>query len=157
MFKEQNQTIRVRLRSLIEQSPTRMKVLTTFGLVLFSALSFAQEISVASTTEPSILYARANESLSIGDTKNATSIFKQVIDFYQHQGRVREVPESYLGMALAFAFNGHYSESIRFHKKALRAHHRYRCSESDDAIRMNLGLTYQLAGKERRAKRLLQG
>jgi tetratricopeptide (TPR) repeat protein len=156
MFKELNQTIPLRLRFLIDQSPTRMKVLTTFGLLIISTLSFAQEISVL-TSEPSILYARANESLSAGDTKNATSIFKQVIDFYQHQGRVREVPESYLGMALAFAFNGHYSESIRFHKKALRAHHRYRCSESDDAIRMNLGLTYQLAGKERRAKRLLQG
>lgn len=134
-----------------------MKVLTTFCLLFFSALTFAQDVSFASTSEPTTLYAKANESLSVGDTKNATSIFKQVIDFYQHEGRMKEVSENYLGMALAFAFSGHYSESIRFHKKALRAHHRYRCSESDDAIRLNLGLTYQLAGKERRAKRLLQG
>lgn len=157
MFQVENQTFDVRLRSLIVQSPTHMKVLTTFCLLLFSTLSFAQPVSLASAAEPTTLYARANESLSAGDTKNATSIFKQVIDFYQHEGRVKEVPESYLGMALAFAFTGHYTESIRFHKKALRAHHRYRCSESDDAIRLNLGLTYQLAGKDRRAKRLLQG
>jgi tetratricopeptide (TPR) repeat protein len=157
MFTGENQTFGVRLRSLFVQSPTQMKVLTTFCLLFFSTLSFAQEVAFASTTEPTSLYARANESLSAGDTRNATSIFKQVINFYQNEGRVKEVSESYLGMALAFAFNGHYSESIRFHKKALRAHHRYRCSESDDAIRLNLGLTYQLAGKERRAKRLLQG
>lgn len=157
MFKGENQTFSVRLRSFFVQSPAHMKVLTTLCLLFFSLFTFAQDVSFASATEPTTLYAKANESLSVGDTKNATSIFKQVINFYQNEGRVKEVSESYLGMALAFAFNGHYTESIRFHKKALRAHHRYRCSESDDAIRLNLGLTYQLAGKERRAKRLLQG
>ncbi|HEY0652393.1 MAG TPA: tetratricopeptide repeat protein [Chryseosolibacter sp.] len=134
-----------------------MKVLTTLALLLFSTLSFAQDISFVALSEPTTLYEKASESLSVGDTKNATTIFKQVIDFYQSEGRLKEVPESYLAMALAFAFKGHYAESIRFHKKALRAHHRYRCTESDDAIRLNLGLTYQLAGKERKAKRLLQG
>jgi hypothetical protein len=157
MFTVEIQTFHVRLRSCNGQSPTLMKVLTTFSLLLFSTSSFAQHLALASTSEPTILYVRANESLSVGDTRNATTIFKQVIDFYQNEGRVKEVSESYLGMALAFAFNGHYAESIRFHRKALRAHHRYRCNESDDAIRLNLGLTYQLAGKERRAKRLLQG
>jgi hypothetical protein len=157
MIRVENQTFRVRLRSFIVKNPTRMKVPFTFCLALLASLTFAQGVSFESPTEPTSLYTRANESLSMGDTKNATSIFKKVIDFYHDKGREKEVSEGYLGMALAFAFNGHYPQSIRFHKKALRAHHRYRCTESDDAIRLNLGLTYQLAGKERRAKRLLQG
>jgi tetratricopeptide (TPR) repeat protein len=134
-----------------------MKVLTTFSILFVSSFAFAQQVSLTSNPEPTALYAKANESLTVGNTKHATNIFKQVIEFYESEGRTKEVSESYLGMALAFAFNGNYTESIRFHKKALRAHHRYRCSDSDDAIRFNLGLTYQLAGKERKAKKLLQG
>jgi tetratricopeptide (TPR) repeat protein len=131
-----------------------MKVLAAFCLLFISTLCFSQEF-VSSVTDPTILYSKASQSLRSGDTKQATGIFKQVIEFYESEGRHKEVPESYLGMALAFAFNGHYTESIRFHKKALRAHHRYRFNESDDAILMNLGLTYQLAGKTRKAKRIL--
>jgi tetratricopeptide (TPR) repeat protein len=134
-----------------------MKVLTSVSLLLVSSFAFSQQVSLNSKPEPTALYAKANESLTVGNTKHATDIFKQVIEFYENAGRTKEVSESYLGMALAFAFTGHYSESIRFHKKALRAHHRYRCSESDDAIRLNLGLTYQLAGKDRKAKKFLQG
>lgn len=128
-----------------------MKVLTPFCLLLISFQGFAQEL----ISEPTALYAKANHSLSAGNTKHATDIFKQVIHFYEKEGRHKEVSESYLGMALAFAFNGNYTESIRFHKKALRAHHRYRGTESDDAIVLNLGLTYQLAGKTRKAKKIL--
>jgi tetratricopeptide (TPR) repeat protein len=131
-----------------------MKVLTTFCLLFISTLSFSQE-SGSTHTDPATLYAKVNQSLSQGDTKHATDIFKQVIKLYESEGRFKEVPENYLGMALAFAFNGHYTESIRFHKKALRAHHRYRGNESDDAIILNLGLTYQLAGKTRKAKKIL--
>jgi tetratricopeptide (TPR) repeat protein len=135
-----------------------MKVQLTFALVMTCFISNSQDLAANSKVSyPNSLYARANESLSAGDTKNATGIFKQVIEFYESEGRVKEVPESYLGMALAFAFSGHYQESIRFHKKALRAHHRYRCGESDDSIRFNLGLAYQLAGKDRKARKLLEG
>ncbi|HEY0743633.1 MAG TPA: tetratricopeptide repeat protein [Chryseosolibacter sp.] len=132
-----------------------MKVLTPFLVALIPTLCFSQHLTVSST-EPASLYAKASRSLSAGDTKQAEEIFKKVIDFYKKQGRVKEVPESYLGMALAFAFNGDYEQSIRFHKKALRTHHRYRCDESDDAIRLNLGLTYQLAGKDRKARKILE-
>jgi tetratricopeptide (TPR) repeat protein len=140
------------------KTPLCMKVLLgTFSLLFVSSLAFSQQVSLTASPEPAALYARANESLTVGNTKHATDIFEQVIEFYESHGRTKEVPESYLGMALAFAFSGHYAESIRFHKKALRAHHRYRCSESDDAIRMNLGFAYQLAGRDRKAKRFLQG
>jgi tetratricopeptide (TPR) repeat protein len=123
-------------------------------LNFFSIPSFAQELMVANN-EPTVLYKKANESLSMGDTKLAINIFEKVIDFYESEGRVKELSESYLGMALSFAFNGNYPESIRYHKKALRAHHKYRPNESDDAIMLNLGLAYQLAGKERKAKKYL--
>ena len=150
------------LRSIIQhlnvgyvdvQNPS-MKVLTSFCLLLIAPLSFAQDLT-STMPDPAALYIKANQSLSEGDTKQATEIFKEVIHLHQREGRLKEVSESYLGMALAFAFNGNYSEAIRFHKKALRAHHRYRCDESDDAIRLNLGLTYQLAGKTRKAKKIL--
>lgn len=131
-----------------------MKFLTSFLLVVVPALCFSQDLTLPS--EPASLYAKASQSLNAGDSKDAENIFKQVIHFYKKEGRVKEVPESYLGMALAFAFNGDYEQSIRFHKKALRTHHRYRCDESDDAIRFNLGLTYQLAGKDRKAKKFLE-
>lgn len=150
------------LRSLIKhlnvcyvdlENPS-MKLLTSFCLLLIQFLSFGQDVS-STMPDPASLYVKANQSLSAGDTKQATEIFKVVIQIHQREGRLKEVSESYLGMALAFAFNGNYSESIRFHKKALRAHHRYRSDESDDAIRLNLGLTYQLAGRTRKAKRIL--
>lgn len=141
---------------LLNKQKTFMKFLSVFLLLLFPALAFCQEVMFAnSENEPTGLYQKANESLNNGDTKLAMDIFKQVIEFYEEEGRTKEVSESYLGMALAFAFNGNYSESIRFHKKALRAHHKYRPQESDDAIRFNLGLAYQLAGKERKAKKIL--
>jgi tetratricopeptide (TPR) repeat protein len=127
----------------------------TFLLLhFFFVASFAQEVIVANN-EPTVLYKKANESLSMGDTRLAINIFEKVIDFYESEGRVKELSESYLGMALSFAFNGNYPESIRYHKKALRAHHKYRPNESDDAIMLNLGLAYQLAGKERKAKKYL--
>jgi tetratricopeptide (TPR) repeat protein len=132
-----------------------MKTTITSVLVLLSISAFCQDLIIASN-EPLSLYEKANRSLDLGDTKTADQIFRQVIEFYEQEGRVKEVSESYLGMALAFAFNGHYKESIRYHKKALKAHHKYRHSESDDSIRFNLGLAYQLAGKERKAQRYLQ-
>lgn len=132
-----------------------MKVLTPFLLALIPAVCLSQHLHVG-FADPSALYARASQSLSAGNSKQAEQIFEQVIQLYKKEGRVKEVPESYLGMALAFAFNGDYHQSIRFHKKALRTHHRYRCNESDDAIRFNLGLTYQLAGKGKKAKKFLE-
>jgi tetratricopeptide (TPR) repeat protein len=159
MFSIQSQTLsrKFPLYSASKTLLARMKFLLTLAFVIASMSSIAQDVALNISSYPASLYAQANQSLSKGDTKNATGIFKQVIEFYESEGRVKEVPESYLGMALAFAFSGHYQQSIRFHKKALRAHHRYRANESDDSIRFNLGLAYQLAGKERKAKKLLEG
>jgi tetratricopeptide (TPR) repeat protein len=126
-------------------------------LFLVSTISgFAQQVSVESPAQPFGLYKEANQSLSIGDTKNAILIYDKLVDFYQQEGRQNELPESYLGMALSFALNGNYDESIRYHKKALRAHHRYKSNESSLEIELNLGLAYQLAGKDRKAKRYLK-
>lgn len=132
-----------------------MKVTLLFALLLcFSIACEAQEILFANN-EPASLYREAHQSLSMGNTKLAINIFQKVIDYYEQEGMVKELSENYLGMALSFAFNGNYNESIRYHKKALRAHKKYRPDESADAILLNLGLTYQLAGKERKARRYL--
>jgi tetratricopeptide (TPR) repeat protein len=130
---------------------------STFLLFGFAAPALAQEMALASngTSEPLDLYRKVNESLTEGKTKLALNIFDEVVEFYEHEGRLKELPGNYLGMALSLALNGNYSESIRYHKKALRAHRKYKASEPNDEIRVNLGLAYQLAGKERKAKRLL--
>jgi tetratricopeptide (TPR) repeat protein len=132
-------------------------VFTTLLLLTFGLCAEGQEIILASAdpTEPIALYQQASESLSHGNTRKAKTIFHEVIEFYQEEGRLRELSQSYLGMALAFALNGNYSESIRYHKKALRAHRKYRKNEPADDILMNLALAWQLAGKERKSKRLL--
>lgn len=134
-----------------------MKFLITFAFLFLSFAAISQEVIVAdnSGNEPSSLYQKANEFLTIGNTRLAINIFEKVIDYYEHEGRVKELPENYLGMALSLALNGHYPESIRYHKKALRAHRRYKSKEPADEIMINLGLAYRLAGKERKAKKYL--
>lgn len=134
-----------------------MKFLITFAFLFLSFAAISQEVIVAdnSGNEPTHLYQKVNESLTIGNTKLALNIFEKVIDFYEHEGRLKELPENYLGMALSLALNGHYPESIRYHKKALRAHRRYKSKEPADEIMINLGLAYRLAGKERKAKKYL--
>ena len=134
-----------------------MKFLITFAFLFLSFAAISQEVIVAdnSGNEPTSLYQKVNESLTIGNTRLALNIFEKVIDFYEHEGRLKELPENYLGMALSLALNGHYPESIRYHKKALRAHRRYKSKEPADEIMINLGLAYRLAGKERKAKKYL--
>jgi tetratricopeptide (TPR) repeat protein len=119
---------------------------------------FSQEVIMASNTssEPLGLYKKVNESLTLGNTRSAMNTFKKVIEFYEEEGRLKELPQNYLGMALSLAFNGNYKESIRFHKKALRAHRKYRAGESNADILMNLGLAYELAGKMKKSKRVLE-
>jgi tetratricopeptide (TPR) repeat protein len=127
------------------------------SLAFVCNISFCQEVVMASNTanEPLGLYKKVNESLTVGDTRSAMNTFKKVIEFYEEEGRVKELSQNYLGMALSLAFNGNYRESIRFHKKALRAHRKYRPGESNADIVMNLGLAYELAGKIKKSKRVL--
>lgn len=132
-----------------------MKYTFLFAFLLcFSFAGKAQEV-LAAANEPASLYREANQSLSMGNTKLAINIFQKVIDYYKQEGMMKALAENYLGMALSFAFNGNYEESISYHKKALRAHKKYRSAEPADAILLNLGLTYQLAGKERKARKYL--
>jgi tetratricopeptide (TPR) repeat protein len=130
------------------------------GAFLFipSVASFSQEFVMACNerAEPVSLYKKVNESLTMGDTKLAINTFKKVIAFYKKAGRTQELPQNYLGMALSLAFNGNYRESIRYHKKALKAHRKYRPGESSFDIEMNLGLAYELAGKTKKSKRFLE-
>jgi tetratricopeptide (TPR) repeat protein len=133
-----------------------MKFLITFGLLLISLQSMAQYALALSESDQTMrLYKEANESLSSGNKKQALERFDQVIEFFETQGRSKELPENYMGMALSLAFTGHYTESIRYHKKALRAHRKYKSAESADEIRINLGLVYQLAGKEKKSRKYL--
>ena len=129
-------------------------------LLLFTAIavtSFSQDVVLARNTspEPFNLFREASQSLDEGHTRKAVHKFEKIIDYYQHSGRQSELAEHYFGMALAFAFNKNYRQSIRYHKKALRAHDRYVSSEPAQEIRINLGLTYQLAGRKNKARKYL--
>jgi tetratricopeptide (TPR) repeat protein len=126
-------------------------------LIIASATSFAQEVILAqhSSAEPFNLFMEANQSLDAGHTRAAVQKFEKVIEFYQTSGRQSELAEHYFGMALAFALNKNYRQSIRFHKKALRAHSRYTSVQPAREILINLGLTYQLAGRAKKAKKYL--
>lgn len=130
---------------------TVMKTLFLLFLVLPSMVS-AQHIT-ASSAEPVVLYEKIS-SLAGDHPHQAILGFRQVVAFYESQGREDELPENYFGMALMLALNGHYKESIRYHKKAIRVHRRYREDEPYEIV-MNLGLTYALAGRERKARRIL--
>jgi tetratricopeptide (TPR) repeat protein len=129
-------------------------LLTIVFLTVVSSNIFAQADIVQS--EPTLLYHEINTSLAEGHPKQAIHQFRKVIDFYKQENRENEIPQNYFGMALAFAFSGHYKESIRYHKKAIRAHHQYRRAK-EDPIEMviNLGLTYELAGKMRKARKMM--
>jgi tetratricopeptide (TPR) repeat protein len=119
---------------------------------------YSQEYVFASNEadKTTSLYKMANESLNTGNTKQALDMFEQVVEFIEETGRAEELPENYLGMALSLALSGHYPESIRYHKKALRAHRKYKSSESPEEIKINLGLVYELAGKKRRSEKFLK-
>jgi tetratricopeptide (TPR) repeat protein len=134
-----------------------MKLTIVFTLLCLS--SFAQDLAMTPSEkiEPLDLYRSANASLVSGDTRRAIHFYKEVVEFYHQQHRANELPESYLGMALSFALNGHYPQSIRYHKKALRAHRKYRRNDSADEILFNMGLAYQLAGKDKKSRKYLGG
>lgn len=135
-----------------------MKIVITLTMLLLSLTVRCQEYVLAnSQTDITVsLYKKANESLNLGNKKMALTMFEKVAKFFEREGRLKELPENYLGMALSLALTGHYTESVRYHKKALRAHRKYRAAEPADEIIINLSLVYQLAGKEQKSKRCLQ-
>jgi tetratricopeptide (TPR) repeat protein len=130
-----------------------MKTLYLTLLLLCPLIVCGQQIITASS-EPLDLYHDINNALATDHPRDAIQTFRKVISFYEGNGREMDLPESYFGMALALALNGHYKESIRFHKKAIRCHRKYRGTEPTEIL-INLGLTYLLAGKDHKARRFL--
>jgi tetratricopeptide (TPR) repeat protein len=130
-----------------------MKIFYLSIIMLLPLVADCQTI-LASSDEPMVLYQDINNSLSCSRPKQALHSFRKVVDFYSSRDKKNELPEKYFGMALALALSGYYKESIRYHKKAIRLHRRYRTDEPLE-ISINLGLTYYLAGKDRKARRIL--
>jgi len=122
---------------------------------LFLPLGLVAQVQTVAKHEPSLLYREIHDALAIGKTRQAMLTFDKVVEFYTLEHRTSELPESYFGMALALAFNGNYKQSIRYHRKAIRAHKKYR-EDSPQEIYANLGLTYRMAGKDRMAEKLLK-
>lgn len=131
-----------------------MKKLCLLPFFVFPLVLSAQIITAS--TEPIRLYEQINNSMASDNPKKAIEEFKGVIEFYESQGRENELPQTYFGMALVLALNGNYKESIRYHKKAIKMHRKYR-KDAPTEMFINLGLTYELAGKTRKAKRLFEG
>ncbi|MBT1703078.1 hypothetical protein [Chryseosolibacter indicus] len=125
------------------------KLLVVIALLPFAALGQENFLGFDPTTA---LYEKINFQLNEGKAKEAMTTFKEVLSAYQKEHREQEIAQGYFAMALALALNEHYKESIRFHKKAIKAHRKYRKDEPTE-IEINLGLTYQLAGKNNKAKR----
>lgn len=136
-----------------------MRTLLFLFLATTAITSYSQDVILAGniSAEPFNLFMEANRSLDEGHTRAAVHKFEKAIEFYEQSGRQSELAEQYFGMALAFAFNKNYRQSIRYHKKAIRAHNKYTSSEPATEILINLGLTYQLAGRNAKARKYLNG
>jgi tetratricopeptide (TPR) repeat protein len=130
-----------------------MKPLYLLTFFLFPLIVSGQQI-ITAANEPLVIYGQIHNALASDNPKQAIEEFKNVVAFIESQGRENELPERYFGMALALALNGNYKESITYHKKAIRLHKKYRNDEPLE-IYMNLGLTYTLAGKPRKARKIL--
>jgi tetratricopeptide (TPR) repeat protein len=123
-------------------------------IILCFPLSLCAQHVLFSSGDADCLYQEINHSLLNHDPKLALKTFKKVADFYAKANAKEELPEKYFGMALGLALNGYYKQSIAYHKKAIRLHRKYKKGEPME-ISINLGLTYYLAGKEKKARRIL--
>ena len=130
-----------------------MKALAVALIFLSSIASSAQEL-VCSSAEPLAFFEQIHLSLSKDHVEDALETFKSLIAHYKSTHQYSKLPESYFGMALALAFNGNYRESIHYHKLAMRAHRKHNKNEAFEMM-INLGLTYELAGKHKKAHRIL--
>jgi tetratricopeptide (TPR) repeat protein len=122
--------------------------------LLFALGGKAQSLITSKSGDLAGTYQHIGILLSDNHVRSAEKIFSRVIDVYRAEQKSEALSEQYFGMALALAFNGHYRKSIAYHKKALRAHKKFRSTEPDEIV-FNLGLTYYLAGKMRKAKVIL--
>jgi tetratricopeptide (TPR) repeat protein len=123
-------------------------------MFVLNPLILSAQTLITASNEPGVLYEQINAALEKDNLRQAIDDFQAVIAYYESQGREQELPEKYFGMALVLALNGHYTESIKFHKKAIRMHRKFSPYHPTE-IFINLGLTYELAGKYRKAKKWL--
>ena len=132
-----------------------MKNLSLALIMIFSTMAVhAQELASSGADVPLGFYEEINLSLSGDHVKDALQTFSKLIAHYKSTHQLQKLPESYFGMALALALNGHYKASIHYHKLAIRSQRKVYHQDSIE-MSINLGLTYLLAGKGRRAQRLL--
>jgi len=135
------------------------KIICAMTLMLLVAFeSPSQETSIHTANdglEPSSLFTLATRSLEYGNRRVAQNTFDDIVKFYQQTGRLTELPETYFWMGLVLALNENYHKSIRYHKKAIRAHKKYKRNDNYDEIVINLALTYGLSGRQRKSDRLL--
>lgn len=120
------------------------------GVFLFGSSTFAQEVIASAES----LDLHKAPSLSFDNPSQVCKIFKEAVRSDKKSGDYQQISEKYFALALGLALNGHYKRSIRFHKKAIRIHERFRDDDPLE-IELNLGLTYHLAGKTKKAKRIL--
>lgn len=130
-----------------------MKPLYLILLACCPLIVSGQQVVTASNQSLEV-YQHINNALATDQPDRAIAIFEQLMSDYESQGLQNDLPESYFGMAFALALNGHYKQSIRYHKKAVRAHRKYRKGEPTEIL-LNMGLTYVLAGKDRKARKYL--
>jgi tetratricopeptide (TPR) repeat protein len=123
-------------------------------LFLLAPFFAVAQNKINSSSEIVGVYHEINTFLDSGEVRKAEKAFDKIVRFYQHSHNNEAMPEQYFGMALALALSGYYPKSISYHKKAIREHKRFRESEPYE-ITINLGLTYHLAGKTRKAKMIL--
>ncbi|HYG02706.1 MAG TPA: tetratricopeptide repeat protein [Chryseosolibacter sp.] len=122
--------------------------------LIFVPLFVAGQGNSILSEEPLITYASINNSLLLENTARAIGDFERMLAGSVDKTNIQKLAEDYFGMALALALNGNYRESIYYHRKALRAH-RKAYHEKSLEMTINLGLTYQLAGKDKKARRIL--
>jgi Flp pilus assembly protein TadD len=130
------------------------------GLFVFAVVAFflpivanAQFVDVAHSDSFQKL-VEINNALQQNQTREAIHAFKKMISDSKTEKQSGEVVETYFGFALALALNENYRQSIRYHKKAIRLHKKLHKNEPLEMY-INLGLTYYLADKERKARKIL--
>ena len=121
--------------------------------LIFLPLITAGQNNVVSN-DPMITYASIHSLLSHNNASQAIADFEWFVANMPDKERGENIAENYFGMALALALNGNYRESIHYHRKAMKAHCETHHEQSLE-IKINLGLTYQLSGRERKARRIL--
>jgi len=95
-----------------------------------------------------------NNALQQDHTKEAIRAFRRMVAECKKETDPCHLVETYFGFALALALNEKYSQSIRYHKKSIRLHKKFHKNEPLEMY-LNLGLTYYLADKEKKARKIL--